>query len=98
MEKKIKQLLEWLNNDLAVLKREAVDSLTDREVFQGKIYSDFSFRGKKQQEQQITLLTPLKAIKAEDTIITQREKAGRGLVKYSSGISALYLKNGAETI
>ena len=64
-------------NDLTVLKREVADTLTHRDIFADKIYSDFSFWGNKQQEQEVTMLTPVKAIKGEETIITQREKAGR---------------------
>lgn len=67
-------------NDLTVLKREAADKLTHRNIFADKIYSDFSFWGNKQQEQEVTMLTPVKAIKGEDNIITQREKAGRDLL------------------
>ena len=36
--------------------------------------SDFSFWGNKQQEQGVTMMTPVKAIKGEEPIITQREK------------------------
>ncbi len=36
-------------NDLTVLKREAADRLTQRNIFADKIYSDFSFWGNKQQ-------------------------------------------------
>lgn len=57
-------------NDLTVLKREAADRLTHRNIFADKIYSDFSFWANKQQEQEITMLTPVKAIKGEDTVIT----------------------------
>ena len=66
-------------NDLTVLKREAADSLINRYIFADKIYSDFSFWGNKQQEQGVTMMTPVKAIKGEEPIITQREKAGRDL-------------------
>ena len=72
-------------NDLTVLKREAADKLTHRNIFADKIYSDFSFWGNKQQEQEVTMLTPVKAIKGEDNIITQREKAGRDL--FSTAVS-----------
>ena len=64
-------------NDLTVLKRKVADNLIHRDIFADKIYSDFSFWGNKQQEQEVTMLTPVKAIKGEETIITQREKAGR---------------------
>ena len=63
-------------NDLSVLKRKVADNLIHRDIFADKIYSDFSFWGNKQQEQEVTMLTPVKAIKGEETIITQREKAG----------------------
>lgn len=66
-------------NDLTVLKREVADSLINRDIFADKIYSDFSFWENKQQEQGVTMLTPVKAIKGECQIITQREKAGRDL-------------------
>lgn len=65
---------------MPVLKREAADRLTHKDIFADKIYSDFSFWAKKQQEQEVTMLTPVKAIKEKDTIITQREKAGRDLL------------------
>ena len=78
-------LLSAGENDLAVLKREAADSLINRNIFADKIYSDFSFWANKQQEQGGTMLTPVKAIKAEDSIITQREKAGRDL--FSTAVS-----------
>ena len=67
-------------NDLTVLKREATDRLTHRNIFTDKIYSDFPFWRNKLQKQKVTMLTPVKAIKGEDTIITQREKAGRDLL------------------
>ena len=72
-------------NDLTVLKREAADSLINRYIFADKIYSDFSFWGNKQQEQGVTMMTPVKAIKGEEPIITQREKAGRDL--FSTAVS-----------
>ena len=71
--------------DLTVLKREAADSLINRYIFADKIYSDFSFWGNKQQEQGVTMMTPVKAIKGEEPIITQREKAGRDL--FSTAVS-----------
>lgn len=67
-------------NDLTVLRREAADSLTNSDIFADKIYSDFSFRTEKQQEQGVTMLTPVKAIKGEHPVITQREKAGRPIL------------------
>ena len=72
-------------NDLTVLKREAADSLINRNIFADKIYSDFSYWGNKQQEQGTTMLTPVKAIKGEEPVITQREKAGREL--FSTAVS-----------
>lgn len=36
-------------NDLTVLKREAIANLADRDIFADKIYSDFSFWENKQQ-------------------------------------------------
>lgn len=66
-------------NDLTVFKREVADNLINRDTFADKIYSDFSFWGNRQQEKGVTMLTPLKAIKGEDPIMTQREKAGRDL-------------------
>lgn len=41
--------------------------------------------GDKRQEQGVTMLTPVKAIKAEALVITQREKAGRDL--FSTSVS-----------
>ena len=61
------------------------DTLTHRNIFADKIYSDFAFWENKQQEQEVTMLTPVKAIKGEDSIITQREKAGRDL--FSTAVS-----------
>ena len=72
-------------NDLTVLKREAADILIKRKIFADKIYSDFSYWGNKQQEQGVTMLTPVKAIKGEEPVITQREKAGRYL--FSTAVS-----------
>lgn len=72
-------------NDLTVIKREMADTLTHRNIFADKIYSDFAFWENKQQEQEVTMLTPVKAIKGEDSIITQREKAGRDL--FSTAVS-----------
>ena len=45
----------------------------------------FSYWGNKQQEQGTTMLTPVKAIKGEEPVITQREKAGREL--FSTAVS-----------
>ena len=67
-------------NDMTVLKREAADILIKRKIFADKIYSDFSYWGNKQQELGVTMLTPVKAIKGEEPVITQREKAGRYLI------------------
>ena len=72
-------------NDLTVLKREAADILIKRKIFADKIYSDFSYWRNKQQEQGVTMLTPVKAIKGEAPVITQREKAGRDL--FSTAVS-----------
>ena len=72
-------------NDLTVLKTEAADSLANRSVFADKIYSDFSFWGEKQREIGLDMLTPVKAIKAEEPVITQREKAHRDL--FSTAVS-----------
>ena len=58
---------------------------SDAKIFADKIYSDFSFWGNKQQEQGVTMMTPVKAIKGEEPIITQREKAGRDL--FSTAVS-----------
>lgn len=66
-------------NDLTVLEREAVHKLIHRNIFVDKIYSDFSFWGNKQRGHEVTMLTPVKVIKGEDIIITQREKARREL-------------------
>lgn len=66
-------------NDLTVLKTEAVDSLTSRNIFADKIYSDFPFWEEKQKSQGLCMLTPVKAIKGEEPVITQREKAARDL-------------------
>ena len=46
---------------LDVYKRQ----LINRYIFADKIYSDFSFWGNKQQEQGVTMMTPVKAIKGE---------------------------------
>lgn len=39
-----------------------------------KIYSGFSFQGNKKEEQDVTMLIPVKAIKVEHPVIAQREK------------------------
>ena len=62
-------------NDLTVLKREAADSLINRYIFADKIYSDFSFWGNKQQEQGVTMMTPVKAIKAETCFQLQYQRS-----------------------
>lgn len=72
-------------NDLTVLKREAADTLENRNVFADKIYSDFSFWDQKYQEKGVTMLTPVKAIKGEHIGITQRMKAARDL--FSTAVS-----------
>ena len=66
-------------NDLTVLKTEAADRLTSRNIFADKIYSDFPFWEEKQKSQGVCMLTPVKAIKGEEPVIKQREKAGRDL-------------------
>lgn len=48
-------------NDLTVLKREATDSLINRDIFADKIYSDFSFWEEKKQQQELTMLTPVES-------------------------------------
>ncbi|MDD3038892.1 MAG: transposase [Bacteroides sp.] len=74
-----------LVDDLTVLKREATDSLINRDIFLDKIYSDFSFREEKKQQQELTMLTPVKAIKGELPVITQREKVEGDL--FSTAVS-----------
>ena len=49
------------------------------------IFAYYNFRGNRKQEQGVTMLTPFKAIKREDSIITQTEKAGRDL--FSTAVS-----------
>lgn len=61
-------------NDLTVLKREAADSLINRYIFADKIYSDFSFWGNKQQEQGVTMMTPVKAIKERSLLLLKERK------------------------
>jgi len=72
-------------NDLTVLKTEAADKLTNRDIFADKIYSDFPFGEQKHQQQALTMFTPVKAIKGEPQAITQREKAARDL--FSAAVS-----------
>lgn len=72
-------------NDLTVLKTEAADSLKDRNIFADKIYSDFPFWAEKHKSQGVGMLTPVKAIKGEEPVITQREKASRDL--FSTAVS-----------
>jgi hypothetical protein len=74
-------------NDLTILKREAADSLENRDIFADKIYSDFPFWERKQQERGVTMLTPVKAIIGEEPVITQREKAARDL--FSTAVSKI---------
>ena len=74
-------------NDLTILKTEAAGTLTGRNIFADKIYSDFSFWEEKQRNQGVCMLTPVKAIKGEETVITQREKAYRDL--YSTAVSKI---------
>ncbi|HJD74921.1 MAG TPA: transposase [Bacteroides reticulotermitis] len=74
-------------NDLTVLKTEAADSLMNRNIFADKIYSDFPFWTEKQKIQGLCMLTPVKAIKGEEPVITQREKAYRDL--YSTAVSKI---------
>ncbi|MDO5421810.1 MAG: transposase, partial [Bacteroides sp.] len=45
----------------------------------------FLLLGNKRQEQGVTMLTPVKAIKGKDPVITQREKAERDL--FSTAVS-----------
>ena len=66
-------------NDLTVLKREAADSLVNRNIFADKAYSDFHFWNEKQEKQAVSMLTPVKAIKGKEPVITQRDKAARDL-------------------
>lgn len=72
-------------NDLTVLKREAADHLTGRDIFADKIYSDFPYWENKQEKQSVTMKTPVKAIKGESPTIAQREKANRDL--FSTAVS-----------
>lgn len=74
-------------NDLTVLKREAADNLVGRDIFADKIYSDFSFQGNKKEEQDVTMLIPVKAIKVEHPVIAQREKEARDL--FSTDVSKI---------
>ncbi len=72
-------------NDLAVLKTRAADKLTYRNIFADKIYSDFSFWGDKKREIDLEMLTTVKAIKSEEPVIIQREKAHGNL--FSEAVS-----------
>ncbi len=72
-------------NDLSVFKREAADFLLNRDIYGDKIYSDFPFWNQKSNEQNLNMFTPVKAIKGESPVITQREKAARDL--FSTAVS-----------
>ncbi len=74
-------------NDLTVLKREAAESMINREIFADKIYSDFPYWEKKCEQQALSMFTPVKAIKGEQQVIIQREKAARDLL--SSAVSKI---------
>lgn len=53
-------------------KETQVDTLTHKSIFTDKIYSDFSSQENKQQEQKGNMFTPVKVIKGENLIITQK--------------------------
>lgn len=74
-------------NDLTVLKREAAESMRNREIFADKIYSDFPYWKQKCEQQALSMFTPVKAIKGELEVIIQREKAARDL--FSSAVSKI---------
>ena len=74
-------------NDLTVLKREATDSITNREIFADKIYSDFPYWEQKFNQQAVSMFTPVKAIKGEKEVITKREKAAKDL--FSTAVSKI---------
>lgn len=52
-------------NDLTVLRREAAESMINREIFADKIYSDFPYWEQKFEQQALSMFTPVKAIKGE---------------------------------
>lgn len=66
-------------NDSTVFKRECVGSLSNREVYADKIYSDIVFYKETEENKKLSVFTPVKAIKGESPEITQREKAARDL-------------------
>jgi len=55
-------------------KREAADSMTNREIFADKIYSDFPYWEQELNQQAVSMFTPVKAIKGEKKIIDFHEK------------------------
>ena len=70
-------------NDLTVLKRKVADNLIHRDIFADKIYSDFSFWGNKQQEQEVTMLTPVKAIREKKPLLLKERKQEERPILYS---------------
>ena len=73
-------------NDLTAFKQIWGDYIYDRTLFGDKIYSDFEyFNQQKQENQNIQMLTPVKAIKGQSEIEKQRNKAYNDL--FSTAVS-----------
>ena len=76
------------DNDLTVFKQAWGDNLFNRVIFGDKIYSDFEyFNDTKRKNQNLQMMTPVKAIKGEAQISKQRNKAYNDL--FSTAVSRL---------
>jgi hypothetical protein len=76
------------DNDLTVFKQAWGDKLSDRVIFGDKIYSDFEyFNDAKRENQNLLMMTPVKAIKGETQVSKQRNKAYNDL--FSTAVSKL---------
>ena len=69
-------LTDAAENDLTAFKRECTPHLNGKTILGDKIYSNFTFFN---DACTTKMLTPCKKVKEEAEIITQREKATRGL-------------------
>ncbi len=74
-------------NDGTVFKELLAGDLYDKIIYADKIYGDKGFYDEKLKTNNIILRTPFKAIKNENPMITQREKAFRDF--YSSSVSRI---------
>lgn len=74
-------------NDLAVFKQQWGELIYNRWIFADKAYFDHDYFGKMEKNQNAIMVTPVKAVKGEEQLIRQMDKAADDL--FSTAVSTI---------